>query len=165
MQLTRFLALALLTVLSFQEVIAAPNLVSGAFKIKSASEGNPSVTINLTRPGWQSVYLNGPVKTWIVRKEGETSYILSAGGYRYTGIGNDEVIATIYREENVEWVVTYRQPQDAYTIEPMDARGKGWTMSSDTPNARVSVQQIIVQPNEPSQYSSSQLWRFEPQSN
>ena len=41
----------------------APNLTPGTWKIVSLLEGNPPTSVNLILPGWQSVYLNGPVTT------------------------------------------------------------------------------------------------------
>ncbi|KAF9899128.1 hypothetical protein EC991_009527, partial [Linnemannia zychae] len=143
MQPTRLLALALLAVFSLQEVIAAPNLIPGVFKIKSLTEGNTPVGVNYVLPGFQTVYNNGPVNSWVVRKEGDKSYRLSVGGYPYTGIEDNKLAATVHNEHNVEWLATYREYQDAYTIEPADSPYKGWTASSDNQGGQVSVEPIL----------------------
>ena len=39
------------------------NITPGAYKIVSLLEGNPPTSVNLTLPGFQTVYLNGPVTT------------------------------------------------------------------------------------------------------
>ncbi|KAG0282287.1 hypothetical protein BGZ97_009047, partial [Linnemannia gamsii] len=130
MQPTRFLALTLLAVLSLQAVIAAPNLTPGEFRIESVIEGNPPLAVDLTKTSFQTVYLNGPLTTWVVRKDGDTSYSLSVGRYPYTGIVDDKLTASVRAEQSVEWLVKYKELQDAYTIEPANAPGKGWTASS-----------------------------------
>ncbi|KAN0078220.1 hypothetical protein V8E55_010277 [Tylopilus felleus] len=93
----------------------APNLTPGTWKIVSLIEGNPPTSVNLTRPAWQNVYLNGPVTTWTIRQEGEKAYRLGLGGYPFTGAINDRVIATAHEHQGFEWRATYRKLQDAYT--------------------------------------------------
>ncbi|KAG6373567.1 hypothetical protein JVT61DRAFT_6214 [Boletus reticuloceps] len=115
----------------------APNLTSGTFKIVSLIDGNPPASINLTLPGFQSVYLNGPVTTWVIKREGDKSYRLSLGGYPYTGVIDNNVTASIHEQQNVEWIATYRRLQDAYTISPIDDKIMGWTVANDDPNSKV----------------------------
>jgi hypothetical protein len=143
----------------------APNLTPGVFKIVSLMEGNPPVGVNLTLPGLQTVYINAPVRTWVVRKEGKSTYRLSVGGYPYTGIGGDKVIASIHAEQNVEWRATYQVRQDAYTITSVDNTSRGWTVPFDSApdsHAVIEIKLIIVQPSEPPNFSTAQLFRFEP---
>jgi hypothetical protein len=37
------------------------------------------------------------------------------GGYRFTGVIDDKVAASINPELKVEWIATYHEFQDAYT--------------------------------------------------
>ncbi|KAI9569982.1 hypothetical protein HD554DRAFT_2037680 [Boletus coccyginus] len=105
----------------------APNLTSGNFRIVSLEEGNPPAGVNFTLPGLQSVYLGAPVTKWVVRKDGPDTYRFQVGGYGFTGVGGDRVIASIHPEHGVEWIATYRKHQDAYTISPADNTHHGWT--------------------------------------
>lgn len=162
MQPTRFLALALLAVLSVHEVIAAPKLTPGVYKIESVIKGNTPIGVHQTLPEIQLVHFNGPVATWKVRKEGDKSYLLSVGDYPYTGVVDDKVTASKRPQQNVEWLVNYKQLQDAYTIEPANTPGRGWTRSSGDRAAEISIKHILVQPSEPPRYSPDQLWRFVP---
>ncbi|KAN0078217.1 hypothetical protein V8E55_010274, partial [Tylopilus felleus] len=142
----------------------APNLTPGTWKIVSLLEGNPPTSVNLILPGWQSVYLNGPVTTWAIREEGKKTYRLSLGGYPFTGVIEDKVTATIHVEQNLEWRATYRKLQDAYTIEPINGNGKGWTVPFDADpesHAVIELKLIIMQPSEPPRFSTAQLFRFE----
>ncbi|KAN0078219.1 hypothetical protein V8E55_010276 [Tylopilus felleus] len=143
----------------------APNLRPGTCKIVSLLEGNPPTSVNLTLPAWQSVYLNGPVTTWTIREEGEKTYRLSLGGYPFTGAIHNKVTATVHAEQNLEWRATYRERQDAYTIEPIRGNGKGWTVPFDADpesNAVIELRIIIMQPSEPPRFLPGQLFRFEP---
>jgi hypothetical protein len=47
--------------------------------------------------------------------KGHCTYQLRVGGYPYTGIADDKVIASTHAKQNVEWCATYREFQDAYT--------------------------------------------------
>jgi len=58
------------------------------------------------------------------------------GGYPYTGIADDKVIASTHAKQNVEWCATYREFQDAYTIEPVTATCK--TTNTAYPNIVVT---------------------------
>ncbi|KAF8552816.1 hypothetical protein OG21DRAFT_1510988, partial [Imleria badia] len=141
----------------------AHNITPGTHKIVSLIDGNPPTSVNLTRPGWQTVYLDGPVTTWVVRPEGKNTYRFSVGGYPYTGVIDDKVTATIHAEQNVEWRATYREVQKAYTIEPVDGNGKGWTVTDDSSHwhAPVKLDLIIILPMEPPRFPPRQLFRFE----
>jgi hypothetical protein len=143
----------------------ALNLTPGVFKIVSLIEGKPPVGVNLTLQGLQNVYLNAPVRTWVARKDGHNTYRLSVGGYPYTGIEDDKVVASIHAEQNVEWRATYQVLQEAYTITPVDDASKGWTVphgSAPDSHAVIEIKLIIVQTSEPPRFSTAQLFRFEP---
>ncbi|KAG6372630.1 hypothetical protein JVT61DRAFT_7380 [Boletus reticuloceps] len=139
----------------------APNLTSGTFRVVSLIEGNPPASVNLTRPAFQSVYLNGPVTTWAVEQEGDNTYRLSVGGYPYTGVLDNKVTASIHPEQNVEWIATYREREDAYTISPINDDIKGWTVGYDDPKSKIALRIIIVRHSFPPQYLTTQLFRFE----
>ena len=52
--------------------------------------------------------------------------------------------------------------QDAYTIEPVDKPGQGWTVSPDSSKyAKVFIKPIVSTPSIPPKYPLNQLWRFE----
>ncbi|KAG6373568.1 hypothetical protein JVT61DRAFT_6216 [Boletus reticuloceps] len=111
---------------------------------------------------FQSVHLNGRVTTWAVEQEGDNAYRLSVGGYRYTGVVDNNVTASTHPEQNVEWIATYREREDAYTISPINDDIKGWTVSHpNDANSRIALRIIIVRPSFPPQYLTSQLFRFE----
>jgi len=157
--LIRFLVFTLLAAFFVQ---AAPSLTSGKFKIMSLTEGNPPLSINLILPSYQDVYLNGPVKTWNVRSEGNDVYLLSVGGYPFTGIVDGVVIASIHPEQNVKWRVTYREANDAYTIEPADSVGSGFTVDHiGGGNPRIIITPIMSTKSLPPRYFPTQLFRFE----
>ncbi|KAF8452117.1 hypothetical protein L210DRAFT_3638659 [Boletus edulis BED1] len=136
----------------------APNLTSGTFSIVSLIDGNPPVGVNFTRPAGQSVYLNAP---WAVEQEGDNTYRLSVGGYRYTGVVDNRVTASIFPEKNVEWIATYRERQDAYTISPINDDIVGWTVAYDDPNSKVTLRVIVAAGPWPPLFLPPQLFRFE----
>ncbi|KAF8418924.1 hypothetical protein L210DRAFT_3578115 [Boletus edulis BED1] len=138
----------------------APNLTSGTFNIISLLHGNPA-SINLTYPGFQSVYLNGPVTTWVIEREGEKSYRLSVGGYAFTGVIDNNVTASIFPEQNVEWIATYREFQDAYTISPINDIIMGWSVAHDDPNSKITLHPIASTKSIPPRFFPHQLFRFE----
>ncbi|KAF8127209.1 hypothetical protein EV363DRAFT_1346178 [Boletus edulis] len=138
----------------------APNLTSGTFNIVSLLDGNPA-SINLTLPGFQFVYLNGPVTTWVIEQEGDNTYRLRVGGYPYTGIIDKKVTASIFPEQNVEWIATYRELQDAYTISPINDTIMGWTVAHDDPNSKITLQHIGSTKSIPPRFFPDQLFRFE----
>ncbi|KAF8452115.1 hypothetical protein L210DRAFT_871734, partial [Boletus edulis BED1] len=131
----------------------------------------PPVGVNFTRPAGQSVYLNAPVTTarqflWAVEQEGDNTYRLSVGGYRYTGVVDNRVTASIFPEQNVEWIATYRRLQDAYTISPVNDVILGWTIAYDDPNSKVLMSQITLRQirsgrSNPPTFVPPQLFRFE----
>ncbi|KAF8130662.1 hypothetical protein EV363DRAFT_1166338 [Boletus edulis] len=144
----------------------APNLTPGTFKIVSLIDGNPPASVNLTAPGFQPVYLNGPVTTWAISREGEKSYRLSVGAYPFTGVIDNNVTASIHAEQNVEWIATYREFHDAYTISPVNDDILGWTVAYDETNSKVLMSQITLRPiistkSIPPQFIPTQLFRFE----
>ncbi|KAF8552818.1 hypothetical protein OG21DRAFT_1330608 [Imleria badia] len=119
-------------------------------------------SVNLTLPGLQTVYLNGPVTTWVVRPEGKNTYRLSVGRYPYTGVIDDKVTASIHTEQNVEWRATFQVRQQAYIIEPVNSDGRGWTVADhESANSEIVLRLIIMQPSEPPNFSTGQLFRFE----
>ncbi|KAF8130806.1 hypothetical protein EV363DRAFT_1166403 [Boletus edulis] len=147
----------------------APNLTSGKFRVISLiddSDGNPldPVGVNLTCPAFQSVHLNGRVTT--VRQflqEGDNTYRLSVGGYPYTGVIDNNVTASTHAEQNVEWIATYREFQDAYTISPIDDKFVAWTANDDTEvfMSQITLRPIIFVPVFPPKFIPAQLFRFE----
>ncbi|KAF8130798.1 hypothetical protein EV363DRAFT_221500 [Boletus edulis] len=139
----------------------APNLTPGTFKIVSLIDGNPPASVNLTDPGFQSVYLNGPVTTWVISRESEKSYRLSVGGYPFTGVIDNNVTASIHPEQNVGWIATYREFNDAYTISPVNDDILGWTVVYDDPNSKITLQPIASTKSIPPQFFPTQLFRFE----
>ncbi|KAF8120452.1 hypothetical protein EV363DRAFT_1189684 [Boletus edulis] len=158
----------------------APNLTSGKFRVISLiddSDGNPldPVGVNLTRPAFQSVHLNGRVTTvrqtqgsphclyWVVEQEGDNTYRLSVGGYPYTGVIDNNVTASTHAEQNVEWIATYREFQDAYTISPIDDKFVAWTANDDTEvfMSQITLRPIIFVPVFPPKFIPAQLFRFE----
>ncbi|KAF8130796.1 hypothetical protein EV363DRAFT_221109 [Boletus edulis] len=141
----------------------APNLTSGKFRVVSLiNDSNPPVGVNLTRPAFQSVHLNGRVTTWAIEQEGDNTYRLSVGGYRYTGAVANRVIASIHPEQNVEWIATYIEHQDAYTISAVNDESNGWTVSdSNEANSRIALRLLIIGISFPPRYLTSQLFRFE----
>ncbi|KAG6372631.1 hypothetical protein JVT61DRAFT_7381 [Boletus reticuloceps] len=141
----------------------APNLTSGTFRVVSLiDDGNPPLGVNFTFPAFQSVYLNGPLTTWAVEQEDDNTYRLSVGGYRYTGVVANKVTASTHPEQNVEWIATYRERQDAYTISPVNDEANGWTVSHpDDAKSRITLRIMVVIPSLPPQHLISQLFRFE----
>ncbi|KAF8130671.1 hypothetical protein EV363DRAFT_1332949 [Boletus edulis] len=141
----------------------APNLTSGKFRVVSLiNDSNPPVGVNLTRPAFQSVHLNGRVTTWAIEQEGDNTYRLSVGGYRYTGVIDNRVTASIHPEQNVEWIATYVKHEDAYTISAVNDESNGWTVSHpNEANSRIALRPLIIGHSFPPHYSPAQLYRFE----
>ncbi|KAI9458980.1 hypothetical protein HD554DRAFT_2177146 [Boletus coccyginus] len=110
----------------------APNLTSGDYKIVTLLETNPLAGISLTGPDFQDVYVGGPVTKWVVEQDGNNTYRFHIGGYASTGIIDDNVAVSTNPKQDVEWIATYREYQNAYTIEPADNIGKGWTTPFDS---------------------------------
>ncbi|KAF8130660.1 hypothetical protein EV363DRAFT_1399162 [Boletus edulis] len=123
----------------------APNLTSGTFSIVSLIDGNPPVGVNFTRPAGQSVYLNAP---WAVKQEGDNTYRLSVGGYRYTRVVDNRVTASIFPEKNVD-------------ISPINDDIVGWTVAYDDPNSKVTLRVIVAVGPWPPLFLPPQLFRFE----
>ncbi|KAI9569983.1 hypothetical protein HD554DRAFT_2086122 [Boletus coccyginus] len=140
----------------------APNLTSGSFRIVSLVDGNPLASVNLTRPGVQNVILGGPVTNWVVNRDSVNTYRFRVGGYRYTGVNGDNVIASVHPEQGVEWVATYREHQDAYTISPAYHKHHGWTATGDDDDSsrEIEIRILIELPALPPRYLTSQLFRF-----
>ncbi|KAF8451978.1 hypothetical protein L210DRAFT_3638557 [Boletus edulis BED1] len=141
----------------------APNLTSGRFRVVSLiNDSNPPVGVNLTRPAFQSVHLNGRVTTWAVEQEGDNTYRLSVGGYPYTGVVVNRVTASTHPEQNVEWIATYIEREDAYIISAINDERNGWTVSDpNEANSRIALRPLIVGHSFPPRYLTSQLYRFE----
>ncbi|KAF8452033.1 hypothetical protein L210DRAFT_3755280 [Boletus edulis BED1] len=140
----------------------APNLTSGTFRVVSLiDDSNPPVGINFIRPTVQSVYLNARVTTWAVGQEGDNTYRLSVGGYPYTGVAVNSVIASLHPEQDMEWIATYRERQDAYTISPIKNAIVGWTVANDDPNSKITLRPIISGRSLPPHFVPTQLFRFE----
>ena len=51
---------------------------------------------------------------WNVEQEGNIAAFL-IGNYPYSTVIDGEVNVTIVREDNVKWIITYREYHDAYT--------------------------------------------------
>ncbi|KAF8553052.1 hypothetical protein OG21DRAFT_1510690 [Imleria badia] len=106
-----------------------PNLTSGTFTISSLIEGQPPVSVDDTKPGSQSIHLNGSVAPWVVKAEGQNKYRLRLGDYPFTGVIDSKVTVSVDPAENLEWIALYRASQDAYTITPVDNKAFVWTIT------------------------------------
>ncbi|KAI6010939.1 hypothetical protein F5J12DRAFT_891445 [Pisolithus orientalis] len=76
--------------------------------------------------------------------------------------GQDERVFAFENEPAEEWVIIYREPQNAYTIE---RRGGplGWTApprEEPLPERQILLSPLIVRPSEPPQFLPSQLFRL-----
>ncbi|KAG0214345.1 hypothetical protein BGX28_002162 [Mortierella sp. GBA30] len=157
-RLIRLFVLALLAAFSVQ---ATPNLSPGKFNIVSSVQGNPPLGVDAMFAAFKDVYINAPLTTCVVAED-QNAYRISVAVYQYLGVVDDKLVATIDERQNLKWVATYREQQDAYTIEPAGDPSKGITVDNDAPNAQVSLKPIITLPDEITSYSPSQLWRFVP---
>lgn len=52
---------------------------------------------------------------WVLHKVGHHRYLLSLGGYRYTGVQAGRVIASAHPEHEAEWEITHHEHHNAYT--------------------------------------------------
>lgn len=80
-----------------------------------------------------------------------------------TPAANERVFA-VENEPAEEWIITYSEPQNAYTIE---RRGEplGWTApprDEPLPERQIFLRPLIVQPSEPPRFLPSQLFRLTP---
>lgn len=136
---------------------------NGQFRIVSHTEGRPPTGVNYTKPAWQTVRLNQPIQSWSIKRVGDHAYRLSIGGYRYTGVLDSAVTASVHPEHDMEFYATYREAQDGYTIELADDRSKGWTVAPDSStDSGVQIRQIIETSSLPPQFLTTQLFSFEP---
>jgi len=143
------------------------NLTSGNFKIVSLIEGNPPASVGPPYIGLQFVHLNGVDKIWRVVKDGEKAYLLAIDGYRSTLATGDKVAASIEPGQNVQWIATYRDHRDAYTIEPVNGGDKVWTVPFGSDGDSKAVIEItgIISPQDAGDgilFSIYQLFKFVP---
>jgi hypothetical protein len=52
---------------------------------------------------------------WVLQKVGDHRYLLSIGGYRYTGVQEGRVIASAHPQHEAEWEITHHEHHNAYT--------------------------------------------------
>ncbi|KAG8215511.1 hypothetical protein J3R82DRAFT_9156 [Butyriboletus roseoflavus] len=109
----------------------AVNLDSGNFRILSLTQGSLPVGVNVILPGFQNVCVNAPVQQWGIHKASDTTYLLSVGGYPFTGVDGSNVVASINSDQNEEWQITPSPTQGAYTIARATQPMFGWTVPSD----------------------------------
>ncbi|KAI9459013.1 hypothetical protein HD554DRAFT_2177189 [Boletus coccyginus] len=141
------------------------NLASGRFKIVSLTEGERPTSVNYTEPGSQIVRLGQPVNVWEVNLAADSGGILrlSIGGYRYSGVIDDKVTASINPEVNVQWFATYRENHDAYTISPLEDTSKGWTVPPILSiHPEIEIGSLIPTTSLSPQFPPSQLYKFVP---
>ena len=50
----------------------------------------------------------------MIQQVGKSRYQLSIGGYRYTGVRDGKVIASLNVDDNKEWIITRRE-DNTYT--------------------------------------------------
>ncbi|KAF8553058.1 hypothetical protein OG21DRAFT_1510700 [Imleria badia] len=143
----------------------ASNITPGPHRIISEIVGNPPTGIGLILPAFQFVRLNGTQTTWHVRPVGDKTYLLSLGGYAFTGVEDDRVIASVHPQQNLEWIATYREQQKAYTIEPVNNRNYGWTVADPSnDHSEIIIERIkVYYTHQPwAIYDAGQLFKVEP---
>ncbi|KAF8545879.1 hypothetical protein OG21DRAFT_1317559 [Imleria badia] len=123
----------------------AHNISLGEYKIVSLIEGNPPTS-------------------WTVTPEGDNTYrLMLSGKYFYTGVVDDKVLASIDSGKDLEWRATYREQQDAYTIEPADDQDNGWTVTDDFEvHSLIVIKKIEALDTMHPRFLSSQLFKFVP---
>ncbi|KAF9043687.1 hypothetical protein BDP27DRAFT_1409286 [Rhodocollybia butyracea] len=118
-------------------------LGSGLYTITSLSGEGGAAGVPPTKPAFQQVvtFPRGEFPSqWKVIRTPQGTYILSTMGYSFTGVEEDRVNATIYEEQNQEWIFTSfeHQGKDLYAIELTD-RSKAWTTDNPNANARAVI--------------------------
>ncbi|KAF8547438.1 hypothetical protein OG21DRAFT_1517365 [Imleria badia] len=92
----------------------------------------------------------------MVTKQGDI-YYLGARGYPYTEVIGDQVAASTNLENNLQWVITYREGQGAYTIQAVNHEGKGWTVAGES----IVIQHLTGEPGGGRELSRRQLFKFD----
>ncbi|MRH91985.1 hypothetical protein GFY24_31880 [Nocardia sp. SYP-A9097] len=133
---------------------------SGMFRISSLTDGTQPASINPTRPALQKVYLGGPIIEWAVRRMDANVYSLSIGGYPHTSVVDGNLAATVFEEQDVDWLIERQEFQDAFTIASSSDPSIVWTVASSNGSpAAVSLKPLVSTASIPPR---SQLWRLDP---
>ncbi|KAI5983120.1 hypothetical protein EDD15DRAFT_2376860 [Pisolithus albus] len=134
--------------------------------ISSALEGYPYVGIPPILPTILPVNLierepGVQPPRFIFRRVGNNVYTLTINGLQVVEFKGNLFAAV----EGVpqEWVVTYRENLDAYTIvKRLDSPEEiGWIAPIDGDNRQIGVRHLIVGPSNPPFYPPQELYRFE----
>jgi len=134
-------------------------LDSGSFKIISLAHENSPIGVDLTKLPTQIVRVNGPAQNWEFHKVAPHRYRLSIGGYRFTGVRDDKVIASINPEHEAEWEVTHQEHRNAYTIALASEHHLGWTVPINLAEGhQVELKPIRETRSIPPQFSPIQLF-------
>ncbi|KAI5982707.1 hypothetical protein EDC04DRAFT_2915383 [Pisolithus marmoratus] len=152
-------------------------LLTGQYRITSLVNNEPLSLSNVPSPLAVIVLPQGILPynfTVVPVGDGDDTYVILVDN-RNTRGENERVFA--YEDRSAEvWVIRYREPQDAYTIErrdgplpseppPIPIPSLAWTVpdrESETERQdQVLLRPLIVLLSDPPQYIPSQLFRFE----
>jgi len=126
---------------------------------------NPNSFVSIPNSGLAFVFvrLNQQKQTWDITSQPSGQGLrFQIGNLPYTGVdkGTGTVISTYDVNQDVQWYVSYRKAQNAYSIEAGYSRNQVWTVSNTSdPFSPIVVSTIEIIADEPPRYVASQLFK------